>query len=344
VGVEIGGIARPSWVSKGRVNRAGDALRDGHISGEDASCLDAWRASHRYILNTFQAILRNRTKGKGIIVAQRLKRRITIADKMNREPHMRLARMDDVAGCRLIFQTLTDLYSFREEFHKIKFKHRRKNHEDKYNYIINPKPLGYRGIHDIYEYDSMSIKGRPHKGLLLELQYRTLCQHAWSTSVELITHFTGHEPKFNRGDIKHIEFFKLTSELLARTKEGMTSCYPSVSNTDLVDRITGIDSDLHLLGMLRRMQPSVSDASDASSLVLQISEDGNLTIHELPTRSDAIGAYFRLEKEYPRDDIVLVRADTFQFIRTAYRNYFSDVEEFITFVDQGCRDLSNLHC
>ena len=35
--------------------------------------------------------------------------------------------MDDVAGCRLIFENLNHLNSFREAFHKARFSHKRKN-------------------------------------------------------------------------------------------------------------------------------------------------------------------------------------------------------------------------
>ena len=95
--------------SKERVSRAGDAVRVGKPTDEDLEVINTWRAAHRPVLNTFQAILRNRTRRKKIIVAQRHKRRSTIFDKLNRLPGMRLARMDDVAGCRLIFQSIGDL-------------------------------------------------------------------------------------------------------------------------------------------------------------------------------------------------------------------------------------------
>jgi putative GTP pyrophosphokinase len=81
---------------------------------------------------------------------------------------------------------------------------------DKYNYVKSPKKTGYRGIHDIYEYNTTSKKGKPYKGLLLELQYRTRCQHAWATAVEVITRVTENQPKFDRGDERYKEFFVIT--------------------------------------------------------------------------------------------------------------------------------------
>ena len=95
-------FADPTAYSKGQINRAGNAVRVGNPSGDALDIINNWRASHAYILNTFQATLRNRTRTTGIAVAQRLKRMRTIVSKLDRQPKMELARMDDVAGCRLI--------------------------------------------------------------------------------------------------------------------------------------------------------------------------------------------------------------------------------------------------
>ncbi|MBK6972019.1 MAG: RelA/SpoT domain-containing protein [Sterolibacteriaceae bacterium] len=138
--------------SKSRVNRAGDNVRTEIASAEDLQVIDEWRAAHRSVLNTFQAILRNRTRDTGITVAQRHKRKRTIFDKLHRLPGMRLSRMDDVAGCRLIFKNLKALNSFRADFHRARFNHKRRNELNKYDYIKHPKDTGYRGIHDVYEY------------------------------------------------------------------------------------------------------------------------------------------------------------------------------------------------
>lgn len=113
--------------SKTRVNRAGNAIRDKIAEIEDYLVIEEWRAAHRSVLNTFQAILRNRTRDSKITVAQRHKRRSTIFGKLMRFPEMQLARMDDVAGCRLIFQDIASLDKFRTNFHKARFHHKRTN-------------------------------------------------------------------------------------------------------------------------------------------------------------------------------------------------------------------------
>ncbi|MBL7999660.1 MAG: RelA/SpoT domain-containing protein, partial [Candidatus Kapabacteria bacterium] len=130
--------------SKSRVSRAGDNVRKGVATMEDFVAIDEWRGAHRAVLNTFQAILRNRTKNTTIVVGQRHKRRKTIFNKLNRFPDMQLVRMDDVAGCRLIFDNIDTLYKFRDKLHKARFNHTRRNETDKYDYIKTPKTTGYR--------------------------------------------------------------------------------------------------------------------------------------------------------------------------------------------------------
>ncbi len=78
---------------------------------------------------------------------------------------MQLARMDDVAGCRLIFKNVKELNSFRAEFLRAHFRHKRRNDLEKYDYIKRPKDTGYRGIHDVYEYDVNSEEGKQLAGL-----------------------------------------------------------------------------------------------------------------------------------------------------------------------------------
>ena len=76
--------------SKSRVNRAGDAVRAGMATPDDITVIERWRAAHRAVLNTFQAILRTRLRKANVTVAQRHKRRNTIFDKLQRIPGMQL--------------------------------------------------------------------------------------------------------------------------------------------------------------------------------------------------------------------------------------------------------------
>lgn len=328
--------------SRERVNRAGDAVRNGSPTDEDLDVINTWRAAHRPVLNTFQAILRNRTHGKDIIVAQRHKRRATIFDKLRRLPGMRLARMDDVAGCRLIFKTTEDLYAFRKTLHAARFKHELKNEPDKYDYIKRPKGTGYRGVHDVYAYDVNSAHGAAYKGLLLELQYRTIYQHAWATAVEVIGLITESQPKFQKGDKRYEEAMSFASEIIARAYEDGSSCHSELSAEEVVERFLDYDKDLGLLQLLRALNTTDRAVTEKRNIILILPPEGQAEELETLTfrdATDALRELFRLEKENPGKDIVLVRADTSEDVRIAFRNYFSDAKEFIQLVENGCDRL-----
>lgn len=326
--------------SKSRVNRAGENVRDRSASADDLKVIEEWRAAHRSVLNTFQAILRTRTKGTNITVAQRHKRKNTIFDKLQRLPSMQLARMDDVAGCRLIFKNIKDLNKFRTTFHKARFNHKRRNVPDKYNYIIHPKPTGYRGIHDVYEYNVNSESGRNLAGLYIEIQYRTLVQHAWATAVEVVGFITESQPKFQKGDKRYEYEMALASEILARAHEDLHGPFPTKSDRELLEEFLTIDKELMLLSTLRGLNQAKSEVSGKKNTILIFTKEGNLTVKSFKDATDALRSLFALEKEMPENDIVLVRADSSEEVRLAFRNYFSDAREFIRLIDSACAKLS----
>lgn len=326
--------------SKSRVTRAGQAVREGKASPEELAVIDTWRAAHRAVLNTFQAILRIRAKDTNVVVAQRHIRKRTIFDKLHRLPRMELARMDDIAGCRLIFPTIDELTTFRAKLHKARFKHKRRNSVDKYNYILSPKDTGYRGIHDVYEYDVNSDHGRDYKGLFVEIQYRTSVQHAWATAVEVIGIITESQPKFQRGDDRYEKAMALASEILARAYEGMTSCFPEMPDEEVVRAFLSIDEEIGLLRLLRGINATESETLAKGNVILMFTDTEELEVETYRDATEALRALFKHEKENPGRDVVLVRAGSSEEVRIAFRNYFTDAKEFIRLVEEGCQKLS----
>lgn len=202
--------------SKSRVSRAGDNIRNHVPTPEDLKVIEEWRAAHRGVLNTFQAILRTRTKGTNVTVAQRHKRKNTIFDKLQRLPSMQLARMDDVAGCRLIFKDIKGLNKFRGTFHEARFNHKRRNEPNKYNYIINPKSTGYRGIHDVYEYDVNSESGKVLAGFTLKYSI----EHLFNTHGLLPLRMLDSSQRINQNSSKEIKDTSTKWPWLARSLLG----------------------------------------------------------------------------------------------------------------------------
>lgn len=328
--------------SKGRVDRAGERIGGPNEHPEDLVVLENWRAAHANILNTFKTILYNKSKEfDSIEIVQRLKRRPTIIDKLKREPGMRLSRMHDIAGCRVIFQNITDLEKFRSSMHAGRFDHRRRGaDDDRWNYMERPKLSGYRGIHDVYTYHVEPKKGRagedqPWNGMLVEIQYRTKVQHAWATAVELAGQITENNPKFNRGSRDFIEYFQLSSEMLARTFEGGTSCLPRLTSLSLLGCFWEIESATHISTLFSELRKSEGgiDPRKYSLLIFRYDPDmfeEQLEIQSFDSMNHAISQYSRLEKSLSdQADIVLVGSRSSDSIKSAYRNYFSDATEFL---------------
>jgi putative GTP pyrophosphokinase len=79
-------FVQPAY-SKKQITKAGARIANGEFSAADVVKLENWRASHAWVINTFQVNLRRRSRGRDIVVGTRLKRRATIVNKLHRFPH-----------------------------------------------------------------------------------------------------------------------------------------------------------------------------------------------------------------------------------------------------------------
>lgn len=328
--------------SKSRVNKAGDHIRNGAASKEDMEVFETWRAAHKAVLNTFQAYFRmdiKRNSDYNMVMAQRHKRKNTIINKLQRYPKMLLSRMDDIAGCRLIFEDIESLSAYREKLHKARFAHKRKNSLEKYDYISSPKASGYRGIHDIYEYCSRSESAKKSNGLYVEIQYRTKVQHAWATAVELVGHVTKSQPKFQEGDKRYHVAMEYASEILSRSSEQLSGPHPDISSADLIAYFQSLDKQLSLTRTLKGLNLANDIVTKNRNTILIFSANNELEIRTFNTDEDAMNALFQLEINFPEKDIVLVNARRSEDIRYAFKNYFSDAREFTSLLSKGIATL-----
>lgn len=335
--------------SRKRVQRSGDRIREGTSTEEDMEVLENWRAAHAHIINTFQANLRSRTRGTKFLVGQRLKRRVTIIDKLTRQPGMNLARMHDIAGCRVVFPTAPDMLKFRNEFIQSRAKHERVTAErDQFNYFESPKESGYRGIHDVYKYNSYAPSASAWNGLSIEIQYRTRPQHAWATAVEIADLLNKSRIKFSESANNHQDFFRVCSEIIARTTENSNSCLPELSDADLVAAFQEAEKVTHMLDILsktNRMSSNVHDKFFKKRLntILIFPFEGQNTVLRVQGYKDtrrALDAYEVLEKENEgKADIVLVRAEDANAMMKVFQNYFTDARDFVKYVNSGLKSL-----
>jgi hypothetical protein len=103
-----------------------------------------------------------------------------------------------------------------------------------------------------------------------------------------------------------------------------------------------LDQELKLLKTLQGLNSIDSIVSTNRNSILIFSPSGELEIKTYRDAPEALRALFQLEKEHPDKDIVLVRADTTEEVRFAFKNYFSDAQDFVRLVEEGCQILSGV--
>lgn len=334
--------------SRREVNRAGVTLLDINSpqSEKDSALeiIDNWRTSHNFPLNTFQKRLRRVASNinEKSLVAQRLKRLTSIESKLRRFPNMNLSQLQDIGGCRAILKDISEV----EELVNI-YKHESRgikhvlHTED--NYIQNPKISGYRGIHLVYKY--RSDKDKVYDNMKIEIQVRTLMQHAWATAVEIVDTFTRQSLKSSQGDADWLRFFALMGSAMAISENK-----PTVPNTpdnykELHEEVATLSNRLNIRNVLQTFKSSIQilgsnrNKSKAKYYLLDL----NLTEGTILVRSysntqltTATLDYMTLEKRITSGNrnAVLVSADSVEALRLAFPNYYLDADFFLNYLEK----------
>jgi ppGpp synthetase/RelA/SpoT-type nucleotidyltranferase len=338
--------------SKSAVRRAGQAISAGQATEAEFQIVDQWRSAHGYVINTFQAWLKGHINKQGYYIefAQRLKRRNTVVDKLLRKNSVGdplisdVASMHDFAGCRMIFETLDELYDFRSYIHSSQtmrnVEHQLRHDPSKYDYIERPKFTGYRGIHDVYRHFPRGSVRRQQKkpwdGLLVELQYRTRAQHAWATAVEISDLLDGERTKFELDTTERGRFFAIASEIIARKHEGINNSFHDVSTEVLQGELRALEEKMGILRRLELLKQFEDEEKLQKHNVLNIyrGEDGQPALEVIAFKSAAPAIEKASELEARQDSLnaVYVRSDNPKTLRSAYRNYFYDPVDFVKII------------
>lgn len=210
--------------------------------------INNWRSSHAFPLQVFKMTLLRRAKriDKKAIVAQRLKRLPSIALKLERFKDMRLAQMQDLGGCRAVVSSIRSLEALVRVYEQAPSKNPTKRHEfiHEKNYIEHPKEDGYRSVHLIYRFRSMSRRHQVYNGSKIEIQLRTRLQHAWATSVETVSLFTGQALKSSGGEAEWRRFFALMSSVIALREKKPLIPGTSADNATLIGELRALADKL----------------------------------------------------------------------------------------------------
>lgn len=333
-------ISNTNWeipkYSKSEINKAGKTIADSTASTEEKSraleVLNNWRASHAYPLQIITSNLRR--ANPNAIVVQRLKRLDSIIGKIERFPDMSLYRMQDLGGCRVIVDSIEEVYVAVQKYKKSRIRHALKR---EYDYIENPKQSGYRSYHMVYQFHS-DTKETYNKNMLIEVQFRTKLQHIWATAVEMMGIYTKSNLKSSQGNEDILRFFTLVSSILA-VKENTPVC-PNTSKwaDELISEIKALDLKYNIVSTLSGLNVAIDfdekkEKKKNNYYILILDYNKKLVrIRSFSKQNIEIATkvYNQIEnKTDSSKNTVLVSANSFDALRAAYPNYFTDIQEFV---------------
>jgi ppGpp synthetase/RelA/SpoT-type nucleotidyltranferase len=328
--------------TKTQIRNAGKILKAHPKDQEALDILASFRSAHAYPLNSIQDNLRKQArkiaKNKdGIIISQRLKRMPSILSKIERESSMELTRMQDIWGCRAIFESTAEVYACQNALIKSRMQHNPP--ERTYDYIENPKNSWYRGIHLVYKFHSESSQFSQYNEMLIEIQLRTKLQHNWATAVETVGIFTGEALKSSQGDADWQDFFRLSSTWFA-IKEWQKTIPDTPDNLDeLRMRLREYMKNLNVEETLTGFSHAIREIDDISKrewyilLVLNPNEKriswNVYAKDQIEMASEIYSALEQKNQEKQDQQIVLFSLESALSLKKAYPNYFGDTKDFM---------------
>lgn len=332
--------------SKKAVRKAGEMLRTPDLPEQETiaalQVLSDWRSLYYRPINTIQVLLRKKIAALGIksaIVAQRLKRTPSIIAKLKRFPNMQLDRMQDIGGIRAVVNNVTEVRAVHNSL--IKGRHKHSPVIPAKDYISDPKPDGYRGIHQVFKYSTSQHEEL--EGMLIEVQIRTKLQHYWATAVETLGVIEKSSFKTGIGDEKFKQFFRICSALFSiQEQQPVISSLRDRTPKEIAEDFLNLEKELGVFDKLSAFTSVVKATSGvenkkANGYYLLILDTEKKTTSFIPFASDqyqlAEQMYMLMEgkeKNNPNIDVVLAAAGDMKDLRTAYPNYFVDTKSFIS--------------
>lgn len=352
---------RPSYTA-GEIDRAGNAARSFKPGTEDykaaISVINGWRAAHAYPMHTFYVTLRRRALlvSRKALVARRLKRLVTILDKIGgRQESMRLSRMQDIGGVRAILPKVKHVNALRDKYvNDTRFPHVLKRPHD---YILNPKPSGYRGVHLVYSFNNAqgrSSVARDYDGLLVEVQLRTQLQHEWATAVEIVGTMLGNDLKSSIGDAEWLEFFQCMSSVIAVLEDSpVLEAHKDWTTARLFNHTASLAKKIKMASTIAGWVTGLKSINERGGsgyyhiLLLDIKNKRVRILRylesELEEATEKLTEFEQAAAVNGDPEPVLVAAGDITKLRKAYPNYFLDMKDFVqltSYVIETARDTS----
>jgi putative GTP pyrophosphokinase len=260
-------------LSKSKVDRLGERLRAEQATEEDLALLDQYRRQVGETYNSAIATIRS----LGLQVTGRpSKSTQSIVEKLRRE-HCRLSQVQDIAGARIVVETMAEQTSLAE--------HLRKTLVNSVLVDRRAKPShGYRAVHVISKSGGQSI----------EVQVRTAMQHAWAELSEKLADRFGQDVKYGGGPANTRSLLAQASKLVAKIE------HDEVEIEELDRQILDLDGALETAFQRMKVEPGAEKKrEETQKTVAKAMATAKSAISERRAKvSDARQAIFELISAY----------------------------------------------
>lgn len=348
--------------SRSQVTKAGKRLKteDYFDESELESLMDIlsyWRFAHEEPLNHAFNLLQQKVLkiDRKAIFGRRLKRYSSIVRKLERFETMQLGNMRDIGGCRAIVSGINKLdkavralkkdQRFRDQNGKIQIR----------DYVKSPKEDGYRSFHLIGKFGQTIESSR-----FIEIQVRTVIQHDWATTLEVVDLFTGQALKSSMGKASWKKFFFDVAEQFAvmdsisgfammsveeqfqsysakvlSSEKVLEACQEAQYSARTVNAVKVLNG---FAQSLRILEGRIDESKSEGYVLLKLDVRKRTLETQIFIKSqseEAEKAYTGLETEHIEDDhivVALISTAKVNDIRDAYPNFFGDSTDFIRYL------------
>lgn len=307
-------------LSNTKIDKLGKEIRKNQksLSDEILNDLQNFRVSHKDSLsNVFNELVTIKKKfKKSSIITFRIKRFESILGKLLfREKKMKLSRMWDIAGCRVIVKNNEEVYKYRDEILK-KLDVRKET-----DYILKPKKNGYKSIH---LYVNSAIDNR-----VVEIQIRNQQDHNWATLVEISDLlFNSKLKEFNEDPV--LSWFHL---LLSKEKPLKISELKELSKIlvdyKYIEKLSSVFNRNYL--KVREQWLLIENKYRHKFFLIESSKDIIPQIEAFDNFNNAEKRYFEKYESNQKSNIVLthIPKPTYEQISIAYSNYLLTMHSFL---------------
>jgi hypothetical protein len=243
--------------------------------------------------------------------------------------------MQDLGGCRAVLDSVGEVERLVSLYEQRPCK--TAVFCEKYDHVLRPKSDGYRGIHLVYKYSASRADRSVYNGLRIEVQIRSVFQHAWATALETIDTFTWQRLKSGFGRPEWRRFFVLASCFLAMIEERpLVEGVEPGWTSEFEDSIKTLNVQNTLLGITAGMRTIA--AKGESPFYILVLDSVNRTTEVFGFASDEAAAkrYLEIERVIiyePNVYAVQVSMDSLKALHQAYPNYYLDTERFVAILN-----------